>query len=111
MQANKILLFIAFLPYLAIAGYDGWLHEKARKVPLIEQASHAVMGLCVALLIWSVFFDHTAWTVPTLAVFALTACIDELGFHGKLHPREKHLHYYGYACFAVFAALALWFTP
>jgi hypothetical protein len=94
------------MPYLLIAGYDGWLHEKARKVPMAEQVSHAIMAVCVAVLVWSVFFDHPQVITPVLIVFAITALTDELGFHGQLHRHEKYLHYFGYASFAGFAAFA-----
>ena len=47
-------LGIGLLPYLGVAGIDTWMHERARKVPRIEQLLHVVLAgldpLLVAML-------------------------------------------------------------
>lgn len=103
---EKSLLLLSFLPYLAVAGYDGWLHEKARRVPIIEQCFHAAIAVSVTALLWAVFTGRPTVATLALAVFALAAAVDEFGFHGMLVQHERRLHYLGYACFALFVATA-----
>lgn len=100
------VLALAFLPYLALAGWDGWLHEKARRVPRVEQALHAVLFLSVAALWFGLYHRRPDWALPALAAFALAACADEFGFHAALERRERRLHHAAYACFAGFVAVA-----
>jgi hypothetical protein len=103
---QKQLLLASLLPYLALAGYDGWLHEKARKVPRAEQALHAAIALSLVALCAGLFLDFARWVLPALAAFVLAAAVDELGFHAPLERRERRLHHAAYACFALFAAVA-----
>lgn len=107
MPGQKLILLISFLPYLSLAAYDGWLHEKARKVPMLEQCFHATLAISLAAFVWSLFSNHRQYAVPALCVFTVAALIDELGFHGQLERRERKLHHLAYACFAMFVAVAL----
>lgn len=102
MNATRmILLGAALVPYVALAGVDAWMHERARRVPRIEQVLHytaavAFMGFGIAA-----FRDSTRIALPLLAVFAVVTAWDELGYHRHLDRRERRVH------FATFAALAL----
>ena len=105
---QKGLLFASLVPYLALSAYDGWLHEKARRVPRVEQLLHAALALS-AIAIIAGLFTHRAWlAVPALAVFAPAAIADEWGFHGPLERRERRLHHVAYASFAGFLLVAAW---
>lgn len=104
--AHKLLLFLSLAPYLGLAAYDGWLHEKARQVPVVEKILHALIAVAVAVVVWALFFAHPAWAWPALAVFALAGAFDEFGFHRQLHHHERRLHYIAYAGFGVFVASA-----
>lgn len=106
-MSPKTVLAFALLPYLGLAAWDGWLHEKARRVPRVEQALHGVLGLSFVALLFGVFAERPAWVVPALAVFAVAACADEFGFHASLERRERRLHHAAYACFAGFVALGV----
>src|SRR5688572_27685530 len=106
-DASKLILAAAFAPYLALAAYDGWLHEKARRVPKLEQALHATIFVAVVALL-TALFRGPAWLAwPALALFALAGAADEFGFHAPLERRERRLHHAAYACFAGFVGVAL----
>jgi len=34
---RALWLALALVPYAALAGFDAWLHEKSRQVPLVEK--------------------------------------------------------------------------
>lgn len=108
ISSQKLILLISFLPYLALAAYDGWLHEKARRVPMPEQCFHAMLAISLAVLVWSLFSGNTAFSIPSLCVFAIAALIDELVFHKPLDAFERRLHHIAYACFGFFIAVAFW---
>jgi hypothetical protein len=101
------LLFASLLPYLALSAYDGWLHEKARRVPRAEQALHATLFVSAAALIIGAFTARPGIALAGLAAFVPAACADEFGFHGMLERRERRLHHLAYACFAGFVAVAV----
>jgi hypothetical protein len=105
--AQKVLLFASLVPYLALSAYDGWLHEKARRVPRVEQGLHAILAVSAATFIFSLFTGRAPFALPALAVFAVAACADEFGFHGALAYRERRLHHVAYASFAAFVAVAV----
>ncbi|WP_170113098.1 hypothetical protein [Ahniella affigens] len=103
-----IALWAAFCPYLALALYDGWLHEKARRVPKLEQLSHGLIFVSVIALWTGLYHQHTLLTRGALAVFTVTAFIDEWVYHGPLHGHERRLHFIAYTCFAGFVGVAAW---
>ena len=105
---QKGLLFASLLPYLALSAWDGWLHEKARRVPRVEQWLHALLFVSAGALIFGAFTVRPLVALAGLAVFAPAALADELGFHGGLDSRERRLHHVAYACFAGFVAMAAW---
>lgn len=101
-------LALAFAPYATLAGYDGWLHEKARSVPRVEQALHA--GLAIALIAFGVFVVR-AQTLPALialGLFAIILLFDELGFHAPLAWRERRVHWLADTALAGFVFFWLW---
>lgn len=98
------LLWLAagFLPYVALAGYDGWLHEKSRVVPRVEQLLHA--GLALALVVFVVLVVRAQVTAALMAlgIFGLLLAADELGYHAALAPRERRIHWLADAALAGF---------
>ena len=105
--SQKQLLLVGFAPYLGLALYDGWLHEKARRVPLREQVLHAAVFLAVVAL-WLGLLRMPMLVWPALVVFAVAAFLDEFVYHGMLERRERRLHFAAYACFAGFVGWAAW---
>ena len=106
--SDRQVMLVALTPYLALAGYDGWLHEKARRVPTVEKILHALLAASGAMLVYGLFFDHATWALVCVGVFAIASAYDELGFHGALDARERRLHFAAYACFAMFLGVAFW---
>lgn len=107
-SGHTLLLVLSLLPYLALAAWDGWLHEKARRVPRVEQALHGLLFMSAACIIFGVFSGRSLLALVAIAVFALAAAADELGFHGPLEQRERRLHHVAYASFAGFLGVAFW---
>ena len=100
------LLFISFLPYTTIALYDAWLHERARQVPLSEQALHAAAFVTILLLLSGLLFGQRPLVFVGVSAFAALSAVDEVGFHRGLARRERLMHFLAYACFAGFAIVA-----
>jgi hypothetical protein len=106
MSGGLWWIFASFCPYLAVAAYDGWLHEKARRVPFAEQCFHATIALSLPVLLWALYAQRPRLALAALGVFSVAAFVDEFRFHGPLAWRERRLHFIGYACFACFAVVA-----
>jgi hypothetical protein len=106
LSGDRWLMFAAFGPYLAVALYDGWLHEKARQVPIVEQCFHATIAVSVCTLLWALHGGRSQIAIAALAVFGFAAFVDEFRFHRMLAQRERRLHVVGYACFAAFVVVA-----
>jgi hypothetical protein len=104
--AQKGMLFASLVPYLGLSAYDGWLHEKARRVPRFEQALHALLFVSAVALIYGLFTARPWLAWSGLAAYVPAALADELGWHGQLEPRERRLHHVAYACFAGFLGVA-----
>ena len=104
---QKQTLVVSMVPYLGLALYDSWLHERARRVPMAEQVFHGMAFVSVVSLMAGLFLNHPRFVVPAIAGFGLATLADELGFHRGLPRRERRLHFAAYACFAGFIAIAL----
>ena len=86
-------LAIALLPYLLIAGFDAWMHEKARSVPRVEQWAHAGLAVSLGAFLVSVFRGEPQWAALSLAVFAALVAFDEIGFHRAISRLERRVHF------------------
>lgn len=107
-SGHKLLLVLSLLPYLVLAAWDGWLHEKARRVPRFEQVLHGLLFVSAASIVVGVFSGRSLLAVVAIGVFAVAAAADEFGFHGALDRRERRLHHVAYASFAGFLGVASW---
>jgi hypothetical protein len=105
---DKHIMLAALAPYVALAGYDGWLHEKARRVPAPEKILHALLAVSGVALVSALFVGRSLVALPALLVFAIASAIDEFGFHGLLAAHERRLHFAAYACFAGFVGVSFW---
>lgn len=104
---QKQTLFFSLVPYLCLAAYDSFLHERARRVPLAEQAFHGVLFISLACLSAGLFFDRPRFALLALIAFVFAALGDEIGFHRPLPRRERWLHFAAYGCFAGFVVVAI----
>lgn len=108
---RAIWLGTALTPYAVLAAFDGWLHEKARRVPRLEQALHALAAAGVLAFLICVFAARDGLATIALAVFALAAVFDEFGFHRDLDMRERRVHFAAYVAFALFVVVWRAQTP
>jgi len=105
---DRQIMAAALVPYLALAGYDGWLHEKARRVPKVEKILHAVLALDGVLMVAALFAGRPLVAAVAIAVFVAATAWDAFGFHGPLDARERRIHLAAYACLAGFLGVACW---
>jgi len=106
INTDTLILAFALVPYLIAALYDGWLHEKARRVPKVEQALHATIAVSLLVLLPSLFNGHPIAARISLCCFLLAAFVDEWRYHGPLETRERRLHFVAYGCFLAFVGVA-----
>jgi hypothetical protein len=99
---RAVWLALVLLPYASLALYDGWLHERARRVPRIEQWLHAGAFCSLIVFVGAAFRAQTQLALVALAVFAPIAATDEFGFHAQLAQRERRVHFAAYAALCVF---------
>jgi hypothetical protein len=102
------LLGTAVVPYLTLVSVDAWMHERARRVPRLEQAFHAIAGLLFLGFMGAVFFGRTTPAIVLLAAFVVCAACDEFGFHRHLSARERWIHFLSYAALALFLGAWAW---
>jgi hypothetical protein len=108
-QLRLILLALGFLPYLALAGYDGWLHEKARVVPRVEKWLHAGLFVALSVFIALVVRERTMAALAAFAAFVALLLIDELGYHADLARHERRIHWLADFALGAFVVYWLWF--
>ena len=101
-------VLVAAIPYLAVAGYDFWLHETHRSVPRIEGCFHAVIVTGVGVFLAASAMGYNRVAGSSLACLLLAAAVDELRFHGGLDARERRLHYAGGAALAFCIGVWVW---
>jgi len=104
----NIWVLIAAVPYIAVAGYDFWLHENDRQVPRVEGVCHAIVITSVlSFLALAVLGKNVAASV-VLVILLIAAAIDEFQFHGDLDAHEKRLHLLGGGALAFCIGVWLW---
>jgi|SRR6187455_2191155 hypothetical protein len=102
MNAARLMtLGAALVPYLVLVSVDSWMHEKARRVPRLEQFFHAAAAVLFLGFVVAVFLDSRA-ALPLLIAFAACAASDEFGFHRHLAAAERRVHFMSYAALAIF---------
>jgi hypothetical protein len=99
---RSVWLGVALLPYLALAGFDAWLHEKSRRVPRIEQLLHAGAALSLIAFIAAAFAAVPLVAASAFVLFLGCAGFDEFGFHRPLPARERRVHFASYAALGLF---------
>ena len=97
-----LALAVGLAPYALLAGYDGWLHEKARVVPRFEQALHAGLAVTLIAFVVLVFRGATVPALAALAAFTVLLLSDEFGFHAQVARHERRIHWLADAALAGF---------
>lgn len=98
----------AAVPYIAVAGYDFYLHGADRQVPAVERRFHAVIITSVVLFLTLASVGENLAAGIVLAVLLGAAAVDELKFHGGLATHERRLHFVGGAALAFCIGVWLW---
>ena len=93
---------IALLPYTGLALFDGWMHEKARRVPRFEQLLHASAAIALIVFLTGVFRGADLVAYVGLAVLLPVALVDEFGYHAPVARRERVVHAISYAALGGF---------
>jgi hypothetical protein len=102
-SATRIVsLGIGVLPYLGTAAIDAWMHERARKVPRIEQLLHAALAITFSAFLILVFLQRNVAALVWLAVFLACLVFDELGYHHGLAHNERRVHVISWAALLLF---------
>jgi hypothetical protein len=105
---RALWLALALVPYAALAGFDAWLHEKSRQVPLVEKWLHGGLALCLIVFVGAAFRAERTLAFLALGLLVPLAAYDEIGFHGTLAMRERRVHFASYAALGVFVSAWLW---
>lgn len=99
---RTIWLALALVPYASLALYDGWLHERARRVPRVEQWLHAGAFCSLIVFVGTAFRAQNQIALVALSIFVPIGAADEFGFHAHLAQRERRIHFASYAALGVF---------
>jgi hypothetical protein len=107
--AARVVLGVAFLPFVYFAARDFRLHLTVRKVSVAENVLHLVLGIVLAAVLARAFRFRGAETAFAVLLFALFGAADEFVFHRGL-PAEEHdahakEHFALFVFIAVFGAL------
>ncbi len=105
--ANPWVL-LAAAPYLAIAGYDFWLHETDRLVPRVEGWFHAGIAVGVTAFLTSATLGYNLLAVISLVMLLIAAIVDEVRFHADLESHERRLHHAGGLALVFCIGVWLW---
>jgi hypothetical protein len=108
MPLAQIILVAVLTPYACLGLYDGYLHDRARKVPKLEQLAHAVLGICMALFLFGVFRQHAILAAIALTVFICVYAVDEFVFHQGIGAHERMVHAAAMSALALFVLTWRW---
>ncbi len=106
--ARMLALGIGLVPYLGAAGVDAWMHERARKVPLVEQLFHAALAIAFTAFAIFVFLRRDVPALAWLAAFVVCLVFDELGYHRGLAANERRVHIISWAALLFFIGVWFW---
>ena len=106
--ARILALGIGLLPYLGTAGIDAWMHERARKVPLLERAFHAALAVTFTLFAICAFLGRNVPALMWLVAFLLCLVFDEVGYHRGLAASERRVHVISWLALLLFVGIWLW---
>ena len=101
-MAVQPILLAALTPYLCVSLYDGYLHDRARRVPFPEQVAHGLLGLTMALFLFGVFRQHSLIAAVSLSVFIGVYAVDEFVFHQGIARHERIVHAIAMSTLAAF---------
>jgi hypothetical protein len=98
-------LIAALAPYLSLALYDGYLHDRVRRVPKPEQLAHAILGITIALFLFGAFSQRIFLATICLTIFLATYSVDEFVFHRGIAKHERMIHAAAMSALAFFVVV------
>ena len=101
-MAVQTILIAALTPYLCVSLYDGYLHDRARRVPFSEQIAHGLLAFSMGLFLFGVFRQHNMIAAVSLSVFICVYAIDEFVFHPGIARHERIVHMIAMTALAAF---------
>lgn len=107
-MSRMFWLSAALLPYLLVAGWDAYLHERVRKVPVAEKWVHALLALLLLAFVSAAFTARTVPALLLLAGFLVVAAWDAFGFHALLDRHERRVHALANSLLLGFILFWLW---
>ena len=105
-----LVLSLALAPYLGLVAVDAWMHEKARRVPAVEQWLHAGIALTIGAFFIAAFLGANVLAGILLLLSLPLMATDEIGFHGHLSRRERLVHLAEGLSLMVFVSVWLWMS-
>jgi len=105
-----LVLSIALAPYLGFVAIDAWMHEKARRVPRVEQWLHAAIALAIGTFFVLAFSGADIAAGILLLLSLPLMAVDEIGFHGHLSKRERLVHLAEGLSLIAFITVWLWMS-
>ena len=103
-----LALSLAVAPYLGFVAVDAWMHEKARRVPTVEQCLHIAIVVALGAFFIAAFVGANTYAMALLALSLPLMAADELGFHAHLSRRERLVHLAEGLSLIVFISVWLW---
>jgi hypothetical protein len=103
-----LVLSVALAPYLGFVAIDAWMHEKARRVPAVEQWLHAAIALAIGAFFVAAFLGANIVAGILLLLSLPLMATDEFGFHGHLSRRERLVHLAEGFSLIVFVLVWIW---
>lgn len=105
-----LVLSLALAPYLGFVAVDVWMHEKARRVPRVEQWLHGGIIVAIGTFIILAFLGADIAAGILLLLSLPLMAVDEIGFHAHLSRREKLVHLAEGLSLIVFITVWLWMS-
>lgn len=90
--AGRAILVVTLAPFLYYAIQDQLLHVSARRVSLVENLVHLVIGLVLFVAIASAFRFDLPMLAGSAALFVSVGAVDEYLFHRQIPERESDVH-------------------
>lgn len=103
---QNLLLMFWLCPYLGLVLIDGWIHEKYRRVPMLELGIHIGIFISVSSFILFAFLGETTLCGIAILIAIPLLAVDEFKFHGGISVIERRIHYA--ADLSLFGFTLLW---
>ena len=105
-----VVLCVAAAPFLWLAWRDNLFHLRGRKVPLVENLLHLLLGAALALTFSGAFSGRVTRLLFGLGGVAVGGALDEFVYHRQIPVEEHDLHAKEHFTLLVFVSVAFAFA-